>query len=338
MPTEKYSDFSQRLTPVGRILADPDYNVWGCSPIYAPDGKVHVFYSKWPNEAKHKGWLTVSEVGHAVADSPEGPYTVMESALKGRGGEWWDSATIHNPAIRVFKDKYYLFYMATSQGSVYYKRIGVAVSESLYGPWERQDRPLIDVNPDPDAWDSMCSTNPTVIQHPNGQFWLYYKSWRISDWEKDIARKLREATSDVGQFTNRQYGLAIGNHPTGPYKKYADNPIVNLHGFGANAQCEDAFIWQDDGKFFMLTRDMGYYNHEYGLIFYSDDGINWGLPEIGYKNAQAYFNEVPNGLDREGRIERPQLLMKAGKPDYLFGAMVGGPYQTSTGVVLKIEG
>ncbi|RME72755.1 MAG: hypothetical protein D6781_01710, partial [Verrucomicrobia bacterium] len=59
------SDFARRLRPVGRILEDPDYNVWCCSPIYDDQGRVHVFYSKWLNEYGHYGWVAACEVGHA---------------------------------------------------------------------------------------------------------------------------------------------------------------------------------------------------------------------------------------------------------------------------------
>ncbi|NCB09670.1 MAG: hypothetical protein EOM73_16120, partial [Bacteroidia bacterium] len=38
------SDFSKKLKPVGRILEEEGYYVWCNSPIYAPDGKVHVFH------------------------------------------------------------------------------------------------------------------------------------------------------------------------------------------------------------------------------------------------------------------------------------------------------
>ena len=75
------SDFCRRLEPIGRILEDPGYNVWCCSPIYGPDGRVHVYYSRWPKEAGHPGWLCACEVAHAVADSPEGPYRTTGVAL-----------------------------------------------------------------------------------------------------------------------------------------------------------------------------------------------------------------------------------------------------------------
>ncbi len=49
-PTDKISGFCRKLKPVGRILESSGYCVWGCSPICGPDGKVHVFYSRWPEK------------------------------------------------------------------------------------------------------------------------------------------------------------------------------------------------------------------------------------------------------------------------------------------------
>ena len=331
------SSFEKRLTPIGRILEDPDHNVWGCSPIYGPDGKVHLFYSRWVNEAHHQGWITCCEIVHAVADQPEGPYTTVEVALTGRGGDWWDSMTCHNPTIHKVGDTYVLFYMGTSDGTVYTKRIGMATSDSLYGPWKRSDKPIIEPDPNPDAWNSICTTNPAFVQHPNGELWLYYKSWRITDWEKDLNRGLREATSDVGKFTNRQYGLAKATSLDGPWTKVGTEPIIDLRHLGENAQSEDAYIWIDaTGTFHMIMRDMGYWNHEYGLLFTSDDGINWGLPEVAFYEGRHYLPEPPNGLEREGRLERTQLLIRNGEPEYIFFAMVGGTYNTSSDVVMKV--
>jgi hypothetical protein len=331
------SDFEKRLKSVGRILEDPDYNVWGCSPIYGPDGKVHVFYSRWKNEAKHQGWITCCEIAHAVADTAEGPFETVDVAVAPRGGDWWDAMTCHNPTIHKVGDKYVLFYMGTSDGTVYTKRVGMAVSDSLYGPWKRTDQPIIEPDPDPDAWNSICTTNPAFVEHPNGELWLYYKSWRITDWEKDLAQGLREATADVGRFTNRQYGLAKATSLDGPWEKVGDGPIIDLSHLGENAQSEDAYIWIEDGTFRMIMRDMGYWNHEYGLLFESDDGIHWGMPKVAFYEGRRYLPEPPNGLEREGRFERTQLLLKDGKPEYVFFAMVGGKYNTSSGVVLKVD-
>ncbi len=331
------SAFEQRLKPVGRILEEPDYNVWGCSPIYGPDGKVHVFHSRWKNEAKHQGWITCCEIAHAVGDRPEGPFKTVDVAVAPRGGDWWDAMTCHNPTIHQVGGKYVLFYMGTSDGTVYTKRIGMAVSDSLYGPWKRTDAPIIEPDPDPDAWNSICTTNPAFVQHPNGELWLYYKSWRITDWEKDLAQGLREATADVGKFTNRQYGLAVATSLDGPWEKVGDGPIIDLSHLGENAQSEDAYIWIEDGRFRMIMRDMGYWNHEYGLMFESDDGIRWDMPTVAFYAGRKYIKEPVLGIEREGRFERTQVLLKDGHPTHVFFAMVGGRYGTSSGVVLKVD-
>ncbi|MDZ8117523.1 glycoside hydrolase family protein [Pontiella agarivorans] len=327
---EVISDFCRSLTPVGRILVDPDHNIWGCAPIYGPDGKVHVFYSRWKNEAGHEGWLTVSEIAHAVADDPEGPYETVDVPVSGRGGDWWDSMTIHNPTIHKVGHQYVLFYMGNSDGTVMTKRVGMATSESLYGPWERCAEPLILPDPDPNAWNSVCTSNPAFLQHPNGEFWLYYKSWRTADWKKD---------QDTGDWrnSNRQYGLTVSKELKGPYIKQGEGALINLREKVKDAQSEDAYIWYEDGTFKMLMRDMGFWNHEYGLLFESEDGLHWGEPQIAYRDAFRYFDEPATGAWGEGRFERPQLLMKDGKPEYLFGAYRGGKYGTSTGVVLKLN-
>jgi hypothetical protein len=330
------SEFSTRLKAVGRILELPGYNVWCCSPIYAPDGKVHVFYSRWKNEAGPSGWITCCEIAHAVADRPEGPYETLDVALAPRGGDWWDSGSCHNPTIHRVGDKYVLFYLGVSDGTAYTKRTGMAVSDSLHGPWERSDRPIIEPDPDPKAWNSMCTTNPAFVRHPNGEFWLYYKSWCIADWEKDLAAGLKAATADVGKFTNRRYGLAVAKTLEGPWEKVGGGPIINLRHLGENAQSEDAYLWIEAGKFKMIMRDMGYWNHHYGLLFESDDGLHWGQPSVAFYESSRYLPEPPNGLDREGRFERPQLLMRNGRPEYLFVALQGGKYKTSTAAVLKI--
>src|SRR5690606_8644132 len=80
--THKESAFSKALIRPGtRILENPDWYIWDSSPIVGEDGKIHVFFSRWPDEFGN--WLSHSEIAHAVADRPEGPYTVIGTVLKG---------------------------------------------------------------------------------------------------------------------------------------------------------------------------------------------------------------------------------------------------------------
>lgn len=349
-PAANTTAFEQRLRPKGRILEMEGYHVWCCSPVYGPDGRAHVFYSRWRNEHGFSGWVSACEVAHAVADKPEGPYEDLGVVLRGGSSDTWDSWSIHNPTIHKAGNRYALFYMGSSGAGldieqsdlpslphrehekyfnalVYRKRIGLAMADSLDGPWERVgDKPVLDTGK-PGEWDDAVVSNPSLLQHPDGEYWLYYKGW-----DQDTGRRYNG---------NRKYGLAVASEITGPYIRHKGNPLVDFSSRGDRVQCEDAYTWYEKGSdlpFKMVLRDMGFYNHEYGLYMESGDGLHWQEPRIAYREAAAYFDETLPGLDRQGRFERPQLLIDPeGRPTHLFCAYRGGKYGTSSGVVLQIS-
>src|SRR5699024_7311630 len=182
--TQEISDFARRLKPVGRALEMKDYYVWGNSPVLDDKGNIHVFFSRWKKEKGMGGWLNGSEICRAVGKEPEGPFEYVETVLAPRRG-YFDSTTCHNPTIKKIDGRYCLFYIGCSKRNTGTNRIGVAFSESPEGPWEKPDRPLI--NPGPKgAWDDHNTSNPTFIKHPNGEYWLYYKSWNTQDYETEI--------------------------------------------------------------------------------------------------------------------------------------------------------
>jgi hypothetical protein len=65
-----------------------------------------------------------------------------------------------------------------------------------------------------------------------------------------------------------------------------------------------------------------------GLLYKSEDGINWGRPKIGYQTDAYYFG------GELSRSERPHILWKEGKPEYLFLANHGSE---EAGFYLKIN-
>ena len=73
---------------------------------------------------------------------------------------------------------------ATTMGKPIPKRIGLAMADSLNGPWQRPDKPLLLPGPE-GAWDDHCTTNPAFVKQPNGEYWLYYKSWNTKAYETD---------------------------------------------------------------------------------------------------------------------------------------------------------
>lgn len=123
----------------------------------------------------------------------------------------------------------------------------------------------------------------------------------------------------------------------GPYVKYEGNPIIDYSNYGKQIQTEDAYVWYEDNKYKIILRDMGIFNNEYGLYIESEDGYDWSKPQISFLDAPSYFDEAMPGLTRQGRFERPQLLMKDGHPTHMFCAYRGGKYNTSSGVVLKLK-
>ena len=46
---------------------------------------------------------------------------------------------------------------------------------------------------------------------------------------------------------------------------------------------------------------------------------------------------APKGLKRYGRLERPQLLLRDGQPEYLFCASQGGAAGTASAFVLRVS-
>jgi len=324
----KVSDFAKKLKPVGRALEMDGYYIWCNSPIYGPDGKVHVFFSRWVAKKKMSGWINGSEICHAVADTPESEFKFIDTILAPRGPGFWDATTCHNPFITYLDGKYCLFFMGNSDGKTDTKRIGLATAPTLDGPWTRPDAPLLLPGPT-GAWDDHCTTNPAVIKH-NGKYMLFYKSWNTKD---------EAESTDPLIKGNRKYGLAVADKLEGPYIKYSGNPVIDFSGRGGNKQMEDAFVWFQHNRFNMICRDMGIFNQEDGLLMNSKNGVKWSEPEIAYYGAPHYINEPapPTNLKRYGRFERPQLLLKDGKPKYLFTAAQGGKYMTASSFIFKIE-
>ncbi len=318
-----------RLKPIGRSLALEGYYIWCSSPIWGEDGKVHLFYSRWKKEKGMGGWLNGSEICRAEAESPFHPFEHKQVVLSPRGGEYWDATTCHNPLIKKVNGEYLLFFMGNANGKTNTKRIGLATSKTIDGDWTRPDKPLLLPGKE-GAWDDHCTTNPAFVKGNDGKYWLFYKSWNTKEYE----------TQKGAVRGNRKYGLAKADSPTGPYKKVSANPVIDFSSLPDNAQLEDAFVWKQNGKFHMIARDMGFYNHEYGLHLTTRDGIRWTKPRVAYLDMKSYITEPtpPKYLKRFGRLERPMLLLDRGgeTPRFLFGATQGGAFETSTTFVFEI--
>jgi len=270
-------NFAPMLQPVPESakFIDPDFYIWCGAMIRGDDAKYHLYYSRWPRKLGHYAWVTHSEIAHAVADSPTGPFRHVNVALPPRGKEFWDGLTTHNPTILRAGDRYYLYYMGnTGDGKEMAtlnwthrnnQRIGVAVSESPNGPWQRFDRPIVDVSADPDAPDSLVATNPTVARRPDGGYLMIYKA--------------------VGRKRPLPFGgpvvhlTATADSPTGPFTKQLRTIFLAP---GVDFPAEDPFAWYDyrAGRYLAIVKDNDGHFTKAGkslALWESHDGFDWKL-------------------------------------------------------------
>jgi len=289
----------------GIAVEEPGYTVWGSSPIQDEGGQTHLFVARWPGEFKvDPGWRSHSEIAHYVAPSPEGPFRFSDLALTGTGKDTWDKYGAHNPAIHKVGDSYVLLYIGNDNPETpphpSNQHIGMAISSSLYGPWEKVngDGPILSPPEDSSYWNYKATNglnNPALLCHPNGSFYLYFKS------------------------AGGRMGLARSQKITGPYEQLPDPVTSN------DQTIEDgyAFIYKD--KICLLTTDNhGILEKGGGLLWVSDDGLNFTLEEQGFYPAEAYLGEeaLRNAKKHYGgniiKFERPQLLMIDEMPAYLY--------------------
>ncbi len=310
-------DFEGRLKPakMHSVLEKEDYFTWGTSPIKGDDGLYHVFYSRWPKSKGFLAWLTHSEIAHATSKSATGPYEFKEVVLTATDKDRWDGLSIHNPTIKKFGDKYYLYYSANTGDGVATitsfnwshrnnQRIGVAEAESLDGPWRRFDTPLIDItHDDEDAHDALMVANPSVTEMKDGRYLMIYKA---------VAKR---AKLPSGGPVCHLY--AISDSPIGPFKKY-NTPIFTSEE--SSFPAEDPYIWLQGDRYYAIVKDMkgSFTGKGRSLaLFTSNDGFDWAPapnPLVSTLEVEWESGEV----EKYVHLERPQLLFENGRPAVLF--------------------
>jgi hypothetical protein len=289
----------------GIAVEEPGYTVWGTSPIRDEKGHTHLFVARWPGELKvDPGWRSHSEIAHYVGESPEGPFLFSDIALKGSGEETWDKFGAHNPTIHKVSNTYVLLYIANDNPHTpphpANQQIGMALSSSLYGPWEKVngDGLILSTPGDSSYWNYGASNgvnNPALLHHPEGKFYLYFKS-------------------EGGQM-----GLAISGNLAGPYKQLPEPVTANKQAI------EDGYAFIHKGRICLLTTDNhGILEKGGGLLWTSEDGVHFFLAEQGFYPVEHYLGKkaLQNAKRHYGgtliKFERPQLLMIEEVPAYLY--------------------
>jgi hypothetical protein len=304
-------NFAQCIQPPPRhaVLRLDDWFVWGASMIRTANGICHMLFARWPKEHGFNAWATHSEIAHATARDPLGPYHVQGVALGARPGAW-DADNAHNPTIVEFDGVYYLYYTGNYGDGTFWdhrnhQRVGVAVADHPSGPWSRFDAPLLDVTPN--GWDHLLTSSPTVTRNDAGTYFLVYKG--VSAGEMPFGGRVR-------------IGVATSRHPLGPFEK---QPHTIFDHPTARFPTDDNFIWFQGNRFYAIVKDYGGYfsgcEAPALVLFQSQDGLHWRL--AAHALVSRFRIQWEDGAVTENihRFEQPQLWMSDGQPAVLFLAV-----------------
>lgn len=333
------------------VLMEENRFIWGGSVVKGEDGRYHMFFSTWdcgPDSIPFtQSWVLNSEIGYAVSDAPDRDFEIQTIFLKGRRHEGdttaWDAQMVHNPHVRKFGEKYYLYYIGSvdpgqpapdEPGAALSKRdrvqqsqqIGVIefedFAEILAGNFQRPREPILSprtrvkpdnvINPSPEGTealpDNLIVTNPSVVFRPSDQkYLLYFKgNWYTPNW-RGI------------------HGVAISDSPTGPFVSRDEVMFDVKMEDGSTVSTEDPYVWYHPHHklFYAVVKDFpGRISGEkYGLaLLQSADGVQWTPAE----KPKFMDRAVPlNGGEviKPDRLERPQLLIDdRGMPIVFYGA------------------
>lgn len=305
--------FGNELKPA---LKMDGYYVWCGSVIRGEDGRYHMFASRWKREHSfHPGWMTHSEVVRAVADTPAGPFEFQEVVLPARGPEYWDGCATHCPQIVKRGNQYLLFYIGTSFAievrednlkdvatvARSTKRIGMAVADSVAGPWKRPDKPAITTKPE--TYYSFLVSNPAPVIEPDGSILVLFKTRKY-----------------IGQSHSAFYiGAARAVNLESPFEVVAPEPLFGENS--PNGEIEDPYLWiGNDGLYHMVAKDMrgdvsG--NEADGVEFISSNGLDWKFKQVAYTRGGHSLRERPFILFDENK--EPLALYTATADQHPYG-------------------
>ncbi|MDO8539312.1 MAG: sulfatase-like hydrolase/transferase [Opitutaceae bacterium] len=344
-------DFTGSLSAVGagNRLSEPGYYIWCGSAIQGEDGRYYLFYSRWPEGSTGRapgdeelfkgmgGWLKYSEIAVAASHSPTGPFKPLATVLTGTGDpNRWDQFNAHNPHVKRFGGKIYLYYIATRPlpggvegapnsdaqtvqraaslksgrvGRIPYsdgQTIGVAVADSVLdlvaGRFRRSARPLMA----PDGVTTFCrAVNPSVTQGRDGRFLMMFKS--------------RSAPTG-GHMT---HWIAASDKPDGPFM--LAGPALTEARYDA----EDPYLWYDRerDRYYAIVKDFSRESRklspEWGALALVTSEKGFGDWQIA-KHPLVSLREYTDSNGRKHRLEnleRPQLLFDdTGRPVCLYAA------------------
>lgn len=165
--------------------------------------------------------------------------------------------SVATPDILVWKGKYYLYYQAFVEPSGTrgdWCPTTASSADSPRGPWKPTGKQLIPFGKEGE-WDQDATHDPHPVVY-KGKIYTYYKA-AYNKWP-DVRDKYA-----VG------LGLAIAEHPLGPYEKSPLNPVLN-------SGHETTFFPFKQGIAALAIKD----GNEHYTMQYAEDGVNFEIASV----------------------------------------------------------
>lgn len=263
------------------------------SDIIKVGNQYYVWYTKGNISSGYDGTVW-------FATSPDGQnWTEKGMALaKGKPGTW-EGESVFTPNILVAEGKYWLFYTGVSrkfkQPYNPDSKIGIAVSDSPDGPWERlATNPALTNSDNPEDFDSHLVDDACLIVK-DGKYWFYYKG-----------RQLGKSPAQT------KMGVAIAEHPQGPYVKHPENPVIMGN--------HEVAVWPHGKGVIAMIGTTGP-DSLTNTIQYAEDGIHFTKIYDLKNSPSAAGLYRPEAFTGSGKGEMPEWGVKIGKADRKKGEL-----------------
>ena len=312
-------EISDRIQSVDdeNIFRDPVYHNWCSSIIKGEDGKYHLIYSRWKRKYTFYAWLTHSTIAHAVSDTPYGPFKYVNTLLdfEQKNHQAGDLIMAHNPKIRFFNGKYYLYFISThidkdisnkeliKTADTGYshanwgplrknQRVYIASAASINGPFEVNKEPLIE----PTGPITTLTTNPAITQGHDGKYYLIIKG------DKPGSTKFE-----------RNQVVAISDYPDKGFV-IQDKPVIQ------DWDTEDMSVWYNQHTHMYYSF---FHAHTYIGMMASKNGRDW-RKACDFKLMEKRIQKKDGTLILPDRMERPFVFVENEEPQCLSVAVKKG--------------
>ena len=281
-----YTDLANIGKEEGVMRRDPSdvikvgdlYYVWYSKGKIAPGYNATVWYATSPDG------LNWTERGMALA--------------KGEPGSW-EGESVFTPNILVAEGKYWLFYTGVSRkfDRPYNpdSKIGISVSDSPDGPWERlPSNPALINSDNLEDFDSHLVDDACLIVR-EGKYWFYYKG-----------RQLGKSPAET------KLGVAIADQPQGPYIKHEANPVIPGN--------HEVLVWPQGTGVAAMIGTTGP-DHITSTIHYAENGIHFSKTHDVVDVPTAGGAYRPEAFTQSGKGDMPEWGVQIGRADQAKGEL-----------------